>query len=242
MPRYFDRTRAIEKKRREVEAATLAILLLGLQGLWRLIFPRWRDGRQDEIESAFNSWVDDWDADYEAAMTNTAGEFSVLESSWWQSAGKQVVIDPTQIAADYVTDFHSQWGKPPAEALRDSIRRDVRYDLEQARMAHLQDVTLGRGRAEGIAADLATDVLGQVVMTGLRLSGSGWWVWQTAEDADVCVELCEPLHGSVFPVTVAFVKKHRYCRCQPTPLGDWLRVRDQPFQGIAEGLAVRANE
>lgn len=237
MPRYFDRTRTIEKKRKEVEAAAIAILLLSLRGLWRLIFPRWRDGRQDEIEGAFNTWADDWDADYETAMTNAATEFSVLESAWWQAAGKRVTIDPIQIAADYTTDFHAQWGKPPALALRDSIKRDMQADLAEGHMAHLQDVTLGQSRAEGIASDLATDVLGQVVMTGLRLSGSGWWVWQTEEDDLVCPELCEPLHGSVFPATVDFVKKHKFCRCQPTPLGDWLRARDQPFQGIAEELA-----
>ncbi len=240
----------MQRKRREVEAAIALVLLSLLRQMWRMIFPRIRDGRFDEISPAFAQWGEDFDREYTQAVTEGATVLAEAEAAWYRAAGKKVSFDTERIVAAFEDDTiaNAGNGKRPAAMIISNMERGIWKDIRawQADPARTQEqlqaklqVWFSPARAAAIASTDTTNVLSIVTAEGMTQAGAGFWVWQTMEDERVCDE-CDQLHGSVFSLQSRTTPpKHHNCRCLMTPLVDWLRARDQPFQGIAEGLARR---
>lgn len=250
MARYYDRTRAMQRARNQAEDILAAILMAAFGALWRLIYPRLRDNRLSDIDAMIAAWAGDWGEDYDGGLVAAAGAFTETERALWGQAGKDITLDPEQIVRDFSADTAANVGagRGPWEMIAGNIRMGVgseiakwqatpgatRADLDR-RLRTWMDKT----RAKTIAATDATNLASAVTAIGMAQAGVGFWIWQTREDEDVC-ERCAPLHGRIFTLSDLMPPLHHNCRCEMTPLKEWLKVHDQPFFGIAAGLAERA--
>lgn len=72
----------------------------------------------------------------------------------------------------------------------------------------------GPQRAKMIAVTETTRLVGAGMMASYRMMGVETWEWHTVNDKFVC-NICEPRHGSEFPISTDFEPAHVLCRCFP---------------------------
>ncbi len=245
--RYYDRSQAIERARREVEALLAGVLLAAFARLWSLLFPKVRDGRTDQIDRMLDEWEYQLDVDYDDVLTLGGDTLARAETAWYAANGKDITIASGEVARDFISGNVNAFGSKPAIMIAENIRAGIKAEIAKAAAdpnmtADMLNVRLRRwmdeARAKVISTTDTSNLLSAVTKLAMQKAGAGFWVWQTMEDDRVCAE-CMPLHGRVYAITDEMPPKHHNCRCYAVPLKQWLRAHDQPFYSIAEGLSNR---
>lgn len=183
------------------------------------------------IDDWYAEWQDEFVIALRAVLEESAGMVTEAEAAWWsEMMGRGLMLDPYQIVQAYEAQIGAKIGTGKkgneiTETTRQEVAEAVQRwygdpDMTLNDLADALGFWFSPDRAQLIAVNETTALVSGVTKDVMNQLGLGRWSWQTRLEFNVCIAICQPLHGKVFSINDPMPPdgSHIGCICTAAPV------------------------